>query len=627
MLDNLRNAARSWVAKLLLGLLVLSFAVWGISGQMFTGAGSDVVNVGGTSVSVLDYRLAYDRQVELLSQRLGTRLTREQAVSVGLDQQVLSELVSGALLDEMGRKMNLGVSQQKVAELTASDPAFQSAGRFNRQQFEFILQQVGMRPEEYLKNREQAAVRQQIIDAVAQGVSAPDALLKNVALYRGEDRTVEYAPLPRSLVEPIEPPSDEELQTWFDERKANYAAPEYRKIDYVKLEPEDIADPKAISDQQVSEYYEQNRDRYTAAETRTIEQINFPSEDAARTARESMRTGATFEDLVQRQDRTMEDVSLGTLARSEIPDKAIAEAAFSLRQSQVSDVVEGAFGPVLLRVTGINAEQTKPLAEVSDQIRQELALDEGGRALLDTYDAYEDARAGGASMREAAERLGLAVQTVEAVDRSGLRPDGTAISDLPASQELLQEAFETDEGIENPPLQLGANGYLFYEVTEVTPARDRTLDEMRDGVVRDWTDAEATKRLTELADKFEKELENGKTLDEIAAETGLEKQIKRGLKRNSSDADLGQAGVAAVFSVPNGGTGSFPNPAGNGQFLFKVTEVFQSASASAESLPENVAQNLTQGLSNDLLDQLIAQLQSEYDVTVNQAAIQQSLSF
>lgn len=146
MLNTLRNAASTWIAKLLLVLLVASFAFWGISGQIFSDMGRDVISAGRTSVSMLDYRLAYDRTLSVLSQQLGTRITREQAVAFGIDNQVLSELASGAVLDEAAREIGLGLSQDRLAELTASDPAFRGPdGRFDRQQFQFVLSQVGMR--------------------------------------------------------------------------------------------------------------------------------------------------------------------------------------------------------------------------------------------------------------------------------------------------------------------------------------------------------------------------------------------------------------------------------------------------------------------------------------------------
>ena len=132
-----------------------------------------------------------------------------------------------------------------------------------------------MTPEDYLRNRQQVAVRQQIVEAISDGLHAPDAFLEAVALYRGEDRTVDYVAVPRSLVEPIEEPGESALKAWFEERKATYAAPEYRKIAYIKLDPEALADLSAISDEQVKKDYETHIARYTTPETRKIEQLTF----------------------------------------------------------------------------------------------------------------------------------------------------------------------------------------------------------------------------------------------------------------------------------------------------------------------------------------------------------------
>src|SRR5690606_7281700 len=134
--------------------------------------------------------------------------------------------------------------------------------------------------------------------------------------------------------------------------------------------------------------------------------------------------------------------------------------------------------------------------------------------------------------QEAAEQLSLTVRTIEAVDSEGLRPDGTAVTtDIPRVRELIQEAFQTEVGVENSPIAIGNNGFLFYEVSEMIPARDRTFDEVRDKVLADWTEAEAVSRLLARAGELEKELEGGNSLDEIAAEIGQEKIVKRGLKR------------------------------------------------------------------------------------------------
>ncbi|MEQ1944330.1 SurA N-terminal domain-containing protein [Mesorhizobium sp. VNQ89] len=629
MLTALRNAAGTWVAKLLLVLLVLSFAVWGISGQIATGfGGNSVVTAGGTTVSPIEYRLTYDRQLAVMSQQFGTRLTRDQARALGIEDAVLGQLVAGAVLDEQASQLGLGLSQDRLAQLTMSDPAFQGAdGRFSRQQFEYVLRQIGMRPEDYLQNRGQVAIRQQIVEAVSDGMKAPDTFLKAVALYRGEDRTAEYVVLSKSLVEPIDAPSDAALAEYFEQNKQRYAAPEYRKIAYIDLVPESIIDEAAVTDEQIKQDYEKNLAQFTTPETRTIEQIVFADKSAAQAALDSIMSGATFDSVVTAQGKTAADTLLGTFAKDRVPDAAVAEAAFALQANAVSQVVDGAFGPVLVRVTQITPEVVKSLAEATLEIRKDLALAEASRVLLDVHDTYEDSRAGGDSMREAASKLGLTVKTVDAVDRAGLRPDGSIVNDIPQSADVLAAAFEAESGVENPPINIGSTGYVFYEIEEVIPARDRTLDEVKDKVVADWKAAEAASRLATKAADIEKRLKDGTSFDTLAAELGVEKQTKRGLKRETDDADFGTPGVRAAFAVTEGGSGVVPGPSDGTQIVFKVTEVFEPAGVDASTLPAETQNSFASGMADDLLDQLVAKLQAEYGVTVNRSAIEQALAF
>jgi peptidyl-prolyl cis-trans isomerase D len=629
MLASLRNAAGTWVAKILLLLLVLSFAVWGISGQLANGfGGTSVVTAGGTEVSPIEYRLAYDRQLSVMSQQFGTRITREQAKALGIEDQVLAQLVAGAVLDEQASELGLGLSQDKLAKLTMDDPAFRGPdGRFNRQQFEYALRQIGMRPEDYLKNRAQVAIRQQIVEAVSDGLDAPDTFLRAVALYRGEDRTAEYIALPKSLVEPVEAPSDAVLGSWFEANKAAYAAPEYRKIAYITLLPEKIADATAITDEQVKEDYDNNIARFTTPETRTIEQLVFASPETAQAALDSIKAGATFDSIVTAEGKSPSDTLLGTFSKDKVADAAVGEAAFKLQANEISPIVDGAFGPVLLRVTEIKPEVVRPLSDVSAEIRKDLAVAEANRILLDVHDKYEDSRAAGDSLREAAAKLGLQVVTVDAIDRAAQRPDGTVVNDLPQSSDLLSQAFETEVGVENNAVNIGGNGFVFYEVEQITPGRDRTLDEVKAKATADWTAEETEKRLSAKAAELEKRLKDGETLDALAAELSLQKQIKRGLKRESDDADFAKSGVAVIFSLADGGVGVVPSPTGDAQLVFKVTEVFEPAGADASSVPEEAQKSFASGLADDLLDELVAKLQGQYGVAINRNAIEQALAF
>lgn len=228
-------------------------------------------------------------------------------------------------------------------------------------------------------------------------------------------------------------------------------------------------------------------------------------------------------------------------------------------------------------------------------------------------------------MREAADRLGLTVQTVE-FDAQGMAPDGTRVS-LPGGPMMLTEAFETEEGMENPPLNTGTLGFLFYEVDAITPSRQMPLDEVRDLVADDWARAERSTRLASLAEDVRGRIEAGETMAEIAEELELDVLNKYGLARTANDNDLGRDGVQAAFAVPRGATRTFSLDEARGHAVFTVTDIAQPLSAGPEAIDENTRSSMARGLSDDLLDQLVGRLQSVYPVRVNQNAIQQALSF
>ena len=187
---------------------------------------------------------------------------------------------------------------------------------------------------------------------------------------------------------------------------------------------------------------------------------------------------------------------------------------------------------------------------------------------------------------------------------------------------MLAAAFQAEEGAENPPLNAGNNGFLWYEVEGVTPARDRKLEEVRERVVADWKLAEVNERLAAKAEEVRKAVADGKTLDQVATELALTKETKRGIKRDSDDADIGAEGVEAVFGGGQGHVALVASPTGDSQTIMVVTEIFEPADASETAIPENLRQQAARGMADDLLEQLVARLQETFTVTVNNAALQ-----
>ncbi|MBU2486029.1 MAG: peptidyl-prolyl cis-trans isomerase, partial [Alphaproteobacteria bacterium] len=454
------------------------------------------------------------------------------------------------------------------------------------------------------------------------------ALIKALAQYDAETRDVDYLLLTPSSIGAVAAPGDAELSAWFEENKARYAAPEYRKITYVKLQNQDIADPAAIAAETARADYEARKDRYTTPETRVIDQLVFADRAAADAAAAELAGGKSFDDLIVEQGRTASDVRIGSFAKGSVPDQSLADAAFAVAEAGgTTPVVEGQFGPVILRVAEIKPESSQSFEEVEPEIREQLALAEAAQVLLDVHDAYEDARASGMTLEEAAAQQKLTPVTIDAVDRSGRTPDDTIVRDIPESQALLRDAFEAEIGVETPPINIGAEGFVWFEVNDVIPARDRTLDEVREKVVADWTAMKTAEALGAKATELKERLAKGAELSAIAEELSVAVETKYALGRNGADAVFGEAAVASAFSGPKGLVEVASDASGENRILMKVTSVNDASTVTADSVSIEQRRQVSQQIADDILDQMVARLQSDYGVSVNRQLAERALAF
>ena len=631
MLSMLRNATRGWVAKLLLILLVASFAVWGVSGSLLSGSASSVISVGSTRVTPIELRLAYDRQLNQLQRQLGSRLTREQADAFGLTGSVISQLVSGAVLDEAGRKMKLGISSDRLAGLIGEDDSFRDAtGRFSREQLRRVLSSIGMSEEEYVETRKAVALRNQIIEAASGETPLPDAYFDIVSAYQGEERKFEYVVIDDSDIGGIADPGDEQLKEYYDANLGEYRAPEYRKLLIVKLEAADIADEASVSDEEIATEYEARKATYTEPEKRTIQQLVFADAATAQAAAEKLAAGTSFEGLLAEQGKTAADVSLGTLAKAEIPDTTIAEAAFAASLNTPTQPVDGLFGKAILNVTEIVPGSTKPLSEVEAEIRKALAVQKAADEIFDTHDRLEDERAAGETLQKAAENTGLTPRIIEAVDRTARDRQGNIISDIPQSREVLSEAFEIDPGFEINAISIGTEGFVWVDVLEIEPERQKPLEEVREQVQEDWIAAEKAKAVATLAETFRERLASGGDFDALigelipAAEGELKKVVQQtqGLLRSATAIGLPQPVIAAGFSEPQGSVIALQRNSPTDWVVVKVASV----SAGAKDVGGEVREAAGRQAGEDIITQLISRLQQDETVEINQTVIRQVLA-
>src|SRR5438309_1021534 len=247
-------------------------------------------------------------------------------------------------------------------------------------------------------------------------------------------------PLTAAQAGAIDPPSPETLAAYFDDHKTQFRAPEYRKLAFVLITPEEIGKWSDVSDEDAKKLFEQRRDRLGKPEERQVSEIVFPNVEEAQAARSRIAGGLSFDDLAKERGLSSTDVDLGTVAKSAILDPEIANAAFSLPAGEVSQPVQGKFGVALVKVGAIQPGVEPSYGNAASNLKKEIATERARTKVAELRDKMEDERGGGASVIEAAQKLGLNPITVDAVDRSGRMPSGQPATNIPAGLDVVSQA-------------------------------------------------------------------------------------------------------------------------------------------------------------------------------------------
>jgi peptidyl-prolyl cis-trans isomerase D len=626
MLRGMRKASASIIGKgimaAVVGFLILAFGVWGI-GDIFRGYGrSTFAKVGDTEIGIEQFRQAYNDRLQQIGRELRRPITPAQAQELGIEQQIVGQLIAEAALDEKARTMGLRLSDADVGRLIMNDPAFRGpTGQFDRQRFEYIIHNAGYSEPRFAAEQRRVALRRQVSMAIGGDMPAPKITAQALDRFENEQRSVEFVVLGPAQAGEIAPPTPEQLTKYFDERKVLFRAPEYRKLVLLSVSPSDVASTIEVSDADARRYYDDHRARFGTPEKRQVEQIVFPNADEAKSAADKLAGGTSFEALATELGKTAGDINLGVVAKTDLIDPAIADAAFSLPEGGVSAPVKGRFGTVLVHVVKIQPETVRPFEEVENQIRHDLALERAKPAMQNLYDKVEDERASGLSLEEVGKKLKLNVRTLDAIDRSGRDANGNPIADLPAGVDIAASAFSTDVGVENDPLQTTGGGYVWYDLLGITPSRDRTLDEVKDKVEASWRDDQIAERVTAKANEMLDRLKAGTPFAEVAIANGVKVDTKSGVQRAKQADPLSSRAVDAAFRTDKGAPGTAEGRNATERVVFVVTDVidppFDPGSAQAQRYIERLRRTMTE----ELFEQYVRRLEADIGTTINQDAL------
>ncbi|MCK1384573.1 peptidylprolyl isomerase [Bradyrhizobium sp. 21] len=626
MLRGMRKASSNWLGKsimaVVMGVLIISFGVWGIA-DIFKGFGqSTVAKVGGTEISLNEFRQIYTDRLQQIGRQAGRPLSPDQARAFGLDRQVLQQTIAEAALDEEARRLGLGQSDDQIRQLIMNDPNFKGVGgSFDSNRFQAVIRNFGYTEQRYVAEQRKVSLRRQITGTIGAGLEPPKAMLEVLTRFQNEQRAIEFVRLDAAQAGTIEAPSPEALAAYFEDHKVQFRAPEYRKIAFVVVSPEEIGKWSEVSDEDAKKVFDQRKDRLGTPEKRQIHQIVFPNATEAQTARERLAGGMSFEDLGKERGLTASDVDLGLVTKSSL-DPAIGDAVFALPAGEVSQPIQGRLGTSIVKVDKIEPGNEANYASFAGDIKREIAIERARVKVADLRDKMEDERGGGASVIDAAQKLGLSAVTIDAVDRSGRAPNGQAVSGIPQGLDVVSQAFNTDVGVDNDSISF-KGGYVWYDVLAITPSRDRNLDEVRDQVEARWRQDQIATKLKVKATEMVQKLESGGKLADEAAAIGAKVETATGFKRDDSPASVPAAVVSAAFRAAKDGVGQTPVTGGAEVIVFRVTEIVDPAIDAASDAVKKLKDSLDRARTEEQVASYVNKLETDIGTTINQAAFAQ----
>jgi peptidyl-prolyl cis-trans isomerase D len=627
MLRGIRSASEKWVGRTIMSAVMVvlagSFAIWGIN-DIFRGFGrSELAKIGDAEIPVDRFRQNYQDRLQEIGRQLGRPIPADRASALGLDRQVLGEMIAQAGLDQRVRQMGLGLSDADIARRITSDPKLQTAsGQFDRAKFELILRNIGYSEQRFVAEQRQEILRRQILDSISADLAAPKAWLDAVNQFENQTRSIQYLALGPAQAGDVPRPTEEELKKYFDERKILFRAPEYRKVAIVAVTPAELAKWMEVSDEDIKQTYDQRRANFTTPERRHVEQIVFPTLADAQAVSDRIKNGAHFKDIATERGLKAQDIDLGTIPKSRIVDPGVADAVFTLKEGDVSAPLQTRFGAVLVTVLQIMPETTRSLAEVTPQLRSDIALERAKTQVQNLHDKIEDDRAGGSTIEEAAAKLKLAVITYE-VDRSGRDPDGKPIANIPHASDVIKAAFTSDVGVDNDPIDADG-GYIWYDVAAITPARERTLNEVKAEVEQRWRDDQLASRLKIKANDLLGKLNSGERLGALASAEGLKVETANNIKRGVASGDISAQMTDAVFQTAKDAYGSVPGDNPSQWIVFRVLDVNTPALDPNSADHQRMTQGVQRELSADLVGQYVARMEDDLGASVNASVLAQA---
>jgi peptidyl-prolyl cis-trans isomerase D len=613
MLSSIRKHSRSWVVKALFALLIAAFAGWGIGADMFSGARTTqpILKIGKNfEYTAVDFDREMKLSLQRLSQIQGVQVTAAMFAAFGGAQRLVDQAESKGLLQAYGEELGIDVPQQAAVQMIESDPDFANqAGQFDRSRFEYVLRQLGQSEAQYVETIRGQLRANQILVAMMGGIQAPEPLVRAVYLYTQEQRSAELVVVPTASITDAGTPDDAAIKKWHEDHAENYKAPEYRAAQLLQMTPADFVQDVSVSDEEIQQEYDSRKAEFSTPEIRDVEQVVVQDQAVADAILAATKGGKIFAEAVK--EATQGDpVALGQVTKDKLPAD-IAEQVFALPADGVSGALKSPFGLHVVHVQSVIPGSTRTLEEVKGELRNALALGRAADTMESVREQLQDELAGGATLADAATKLQLRLQMVDAVDATGKDLTGT---DLGIAADAVALIFSTEPGEPGDITALNDGSYAIVQVTSVTPPAVKPLDQVKDQIIQDWIAAKQAELAQAKAQALVEKLKPGGDLAAEATALGLTLGVSKPFFRGEGDAENGvnPALAQALFKLKVGELTIGDGP--DGPIVARLTGITPASPETHADDVKQLSERVAQSLAGDVQQQFFDALKTEIPV-------------
>ena len=613
MLSAVRNAVKSPLAVVIIGLLVASFALWGIN-DFFQAPGDAVTVVGGERVTVYEVQRQFDQAIQR-EQQENPGYTRDQAREDGLADTVLNQAILDAMLRAQARSLGISASDQAVRDEIIGFQAFVDpiTGGFDRTSYTQFLINQRQREDQFENEVRDQLVLRQLTGGLLDGVRQPDVYRSILTRYLAETRDLEAIVISPAAAGELDDPTDEQLQATIDNNPQFFTVAPRRGFTVLRLRIDDYLGDVTVDEADIAAQYEYELETGSIGTpaTRTYTQIAFDNEADAQAAAERLGNDESAEAVAEDLGGD-EPIRLEERQAFQVPDEAVRDALFEMAEGDTI-AVQTRFGAwFALAVEAAVEDDIPTLEDRREEIRDVLARANAEDALYDDLGRYEEARGSGLGIEEAASIAGLPYEVYQPVDARGRDADGNFAFVFFTEPEVLEAVFDAPPMIDGELTDYGEGDFFAVRVNEVVESRIRTLDEARDDAQTVWRLQEIDARLEALAEEVMELADSGQSFQSIA-DANPDFRIEQASLRRSETADnFGEQVVQLAFTMDIGETETTRTGTGRSHLVLRVNAARDGELPSQETL-DQVENFLTQGYRRDIDSGLVSALYTEYD--------------